>query len=198
MIEHARELVAPYTDPNAGHPEASYTLRLPNEVMLGSNLFAVQKTFDGPFQFDVYYESASNKQKLNGELLSLRLYVSHDFTASIVDSGIRDLKMAYDQRFRDVFPYPSDTPQDKRQEIEAFSKAMTSSLVAGVGYFHGTSIVDRKFSFEWDEDDSEPDTEEDTRGPRLTEPKSLLTATPSRSFFPRGFYWQVLVSWNKT
>ncbi|KAF8352343.1 glycoside hydrolase [Amanita rubescens] len=176
LIEHARELVAPYTDPNAGHPEASYTLRLPNEVMLGSNLFAVQKTFDGPFQFDVYYESASNKQKLN---------------ASIVDSGIRDLKTAYDQRFRDVFPYPSDSPQDKRQEIEAFSKAMTSSLIAGVGYFHGTSLVDRKFSFEWDEDDSEPDTdrEEDTRGPRLTEPKSLLTATPSRSFFPRGFYW---------
>jgi len=73
LIEHARELVAPYTDPNAGHPEASYTLRLPNEVMLGSNLFAVQKTFDGSFQFDVYYESASNKQELNGESVSLHL-----------------------------------------------------------------------------------------------------------------------------
>lgn len=67
LIENARKLVAPYTDPNTGHPDPSYTLQLPNEAMLGSNLFAVQKTFDGPFQFDVYFESASNKQKLNGE-----------------------------------------------------------------------------------------------------------------------------------
>lgn len=103
--------------------------------------------------------------------------------------------MAYDRRFKDVFPYPSDYSQDERQDVEAFSKAMTSSLVAGVGYFYGTSIVDRKFSYEWDEDDSEPNTnsDEDTQGPKLTEPKSLLTATPSRSFFPRGFYWWVLV-----
>lgn len=106
------------------------------------------------------------------------------------------MKTAYDRRFKDVFPYPSDHSQDKRQDIEAFSKAMTSSLVAGVGYFYGTSIVDRKFSYEWDEDESEPNTasDEDTRGPKLTEAKSLLTATPSRSFFPRGFYWWVLVS----
>ncbi|KAK2460565.1 hypothetical protein APHAL10511_007035 [Amanita phalloides] len=176
LIEHARELVAPYTDPSKGPPDPSYVLRLPNEVSVGSNLFAVQKTFDGHFQFDVYYESASNKQKLD---------------ASVVDAGINDLKETYDRRFKNIFPHPFDNPLDKRKDIEAFSKAMTSSLVAGVGYFYGTSVVDRKFSYEWDEEDSEPiaNGDEDVRGPRLTEPKSLLTATPSRSFFPRGFYW---------
>ena len=116
---------------------------------------------------------------------------SHTSLASIVDSGMQELKAAYDQSFNEVFPYPSDSPQDRRQEIQAFSKAMTSSLVASVGYFYGTSIIDRKFSYEWDEDDFGPDAEvdEDARGPKLTEPNSLLTATPSRSFFPRGFYW---------
>jgi mannosyl-oligosaccharide glucosidase len=62
--------------------------------------------------------------------------------------------------------------------------------VGGVGYFYGTSIVNRKFSYEWDEDeDASSDADEGEKGAKLTEPKALLTATPSRSFFPRGFYW---------
>ncbi|KAF8631416.1 hypothetical protein AX17_005094 [Amanita inopinata Kibby_2008] len=173
LIDHARGLVAPYTDPSVGPPDPSFTLKLPNEVLLGSNLFAVQKFFDGPFQFDVYYESASNKQRLN---------------SAAVDVGLRDLRTSYDQRFKTIFPYPSDLPKEKQKEIEAFSKAATSNLVAGVGYFYGTSLVDKKFSYEWDEEDADDQVEE-VQGSRLTEPKALLTGTPSRSFFPRGFYW---------
>jgi mannosyl-oligosaccharide glucosidase len=68
LAEHARELIAPYKDPNAGAPDPSYTLQLPNDVVPGSNLYAIQKIFDGPFQFDVYYDSASSNQKLDGIL----------------------------------------------------------------------------------------------------------------------------------
>jgi len=77
----------------------------------------------------------------------------------------------------------------------SFSKAVTSNLLGGVGYFYGTSIVNRKFSFEWDEEEDSNDEEEvSEKGAKLTEPRSLLTATPSRSFFPRGFYWCALFS----
>ena len=77
--------------------------------------------------------------------------------------------------------------------LREFSKAITSNLVGGIGYFYGNSIVDRHFAHEWDQDDEQDtDTTDDegvNKGPRMTEPHSLLTATPSRSFFPRGFYW---------
>ncbi|KAF8061451.1 glycoside hydrolase [Lyophyllum atratum] len=180
LIDRAREVVAPYQDPAAGPPDPSYVLQLPDEVYTGSNLFAVQKFFDGAFQFDVFFESKSSKQKL---------------TASTLDQGIPALVESYDQRFRSVFPYPADYAKEKERSLEAFSKAITSNLVAGVGYFYGTSIVNRKFSYEWDEDEDatfssqDEDGDEVKPGARLTDPKALLTATPSRSFFPRGFYW---------
>ncbi|KAG6827909.1 hypothetical protein H0H92_010007 [Tricholoma furcatifolium] len=187
LVIRAREVVASYQDPVEGPPDPSFVLQLPDEVYSGSNLFGVQKLFDGPFQFDVLFESGSSKQKLD---------------STILDQGIPALVDSYGQRFRSVFPYPSDYPKEKEQSLEAFSKAITSNLVAGVGYFYGTSIVNRRFSFEWDEEDdiaasnAEEDGDDVQPGARLTEPKALLTATPSRSFFPRGFYClEILKSW---
>ncbi|TFK42937.1 glycoside hydrolase [Crucibulum laeve] len=176
LIDRARDIIAPYRDPQTGPPDPSFVLQLPDDVYTNSNLYAVQKSFVGPFQFDVFYDSGSSKQKLS---------------SSALDQGIPALVDAYGQRFREVLPYPLDYPPDRQESLDAFSKAVTSNLVAGVGYFYGTSIVDRKFSYEWDEDDETVagDNEDGEKGAKLTEAKALLTATPSRSFFPRGFYW---------
>lgn len=129
-------------------------------------------------------------------MLGFDLVYLNFLLASTLEQGIPALVASYDDRFQSVFPYPSDYPAERRPALQAFSKAITSNLIGGVGYFYGTSIVNRKFSYEWDEDvDSVEDNDTDgaESGPRLTDPKALLTATPSRSFFPRGFYWYVRI-----
>ncbi|XP_006458472.1 hypothetical protein AGABI2DRAFT_217075 [Agaricus bisporus var. bisporus H97] len=175
LVERARELVGPYREAEKGLPHPSWLFQLPNDVYTGSNLFAFQKSFDGPFQFDVFYESASAKQKLSSATL---------------DQGIPALADAYRARFTDVFPYPKDFPTEDKDKLEGFSRAVTSNLFGGVGYFYGNSVINKKFSYEWDEEeDNAVEGDEGETGAKLTEPKALLTATPSRSFFPRGFYW---------
>ena len=102
--------------------------------------------------------------------------------------------MSFNKRFDEVFPIPSDYPTTNREGLREFSKAITSNLIGGIGYFYGTSLVDRSFSYEWDQEEDSGAHEEDgqrANGEHLTAPRSLLTATPSRSFFPRGFYWCV-------
>ncbi|KAK7693188.1 hypothetical protein QCA50_002754 [Cerrena zonata] len=176
IIQHAQGVIAPYRDPSVGQPDPSFVLQLSDEVYSGSSLYAIQKFFDGPFQFDVFFESASAKQKL---------------TSTTLEEGIKAFKTSYDTRFDKLFPIPPSYQTSKLDSLKEFSKAITSNLIGGIGYFYGTSIVDKGFAYEWDQDDDTDEQDEDDKkkGARLTEPKALLTATPSRSFFPRGFYW---------
>lgn len=123
---------------------------------------------------------------------------SHPSPAIILERNLLEISASFHERFQSTFPIPADV--EATEALQNFSKAITSNLLGGVGYFYGTSIVDKGFAYEWDEEDdttsaSEDDDEDDAskpeKGGKLTEPKALLTATPSRSFFPRGFYWSV-------
>ncbi|KAL1947585.1 hypothetical protein VTO73DRAFT_13309 [Trametes versicolor] len=172
IVRTAQQGVASYKDTPKGFPDPAFVLQLPDEVYSGSNLFAVQKHFDGPFQFDVLFESASAKQKLSSDVL---------------DEGLATLSAAYNDRFDSVFPVSAYETSDP-ESLRTFSKAITSNLIGGVGYFYGPSIVDRSFAYEWDQDEDSEDAGEKS-GPTLAPARELLTATPSRSFFPRGFYW---------
>jgi mannosyl-oligosaccharide glucosidase len=118
--------------------------------------------------------------------------------AATLEAGIPALVESYHTRFQNTFPIPRSYNSPKTKALESFSKDITANLLGGIGYFYGTSIVDKGFAHEWDQDDaydfatskSIDDNDEDgEKGARLTAPMALLTATPSRSFFPRGFYW---------
>ncbi|VDC05344.1 unnamed protein product [Peniophora sp. CBMAI 1063] len=171
MLVHAKAKLEPYQE-NKGQapPDPSFVLQFPNEVDDGATLYGIQKSFDGPFQFDVFYESSSS---------------NHHLTSAMFDEVMPDLTTKLTKRFSETFPVPSGPEHDS---LQAFSQALTSNIVGGIGYFYGRSIVDRGFAYEWDqEDDEDEDTAQSGAG--FTAPRALLTATPSRSFFPRGFYW---------
>jgi len=109
------------------------------------------------------------------------------FIGALISQGVSSFVDAFTQRFQETFPIPPESPPSHL----AFSKAITSNLFGGIGYFYGSSIVDRGFKHEWDQtDDDDEETIADQKAqPKLQPPRGLLTATPSRPFFPRGFYW---------
>jgi mannosyl-oligosaccharide glucosidase len=177
IITRASGILKEYQDPSSFVPDPAFVLQLSDETYSGSNMYAVQKSFDGAFQFDILYENADSKQKL---------------TSSVLDQGIQSLKQSYDQRFKTVFPVPQDYPTDDISALEAFSKAITSNLVAGVGYFYGNSIVDPSFSYEWD-DETQAD-ELEGNGARLTDPIYDIQRRlypPNHSF---SFSWTLMRS----
>lgn len=72
IIKQAQETLNSYRDPTMGAPEPSFVLRLTDDIYTGSNLYAIQKSFEGEFSFDVFFESAASKdQKLSGKLRSV-------------------------------------------------------------------------------------------------------------------------------
>ena len=64
IYQTAQESITPYKDDETGPPHPAFALRLNNEIYTASNFYAIQKFFDGDFQFDIFYESEG--QKLDG------------------------------------------------------------------------------------------------------------------------------------
>ena len=159
-------------------PDPCLALSLPNEINYGSNLYALQRMYESPFELDIYFDG-DGAPRIDSPALSAGLLAASD---------------AFDQRFKSTFP---KIMSDYSAEEQAMAKEMLSSIIGGIGYFYGSSIVDRNFAHDYDDDgllftghsEDEGGGEDRKRQPQLTEDRELLTATPSRSFFPRGFYW---------
>lgn len=67
IMRNAQTALAPYKDPSVGAPDPSFVLLLPDETASESNLLGFQKSFEGPFQFDIIFESTSANHRLSGE-----------------------------------------------------------------------------------------------------------------------------------
>lgn len=83
------------------------------------------------------------------------------------DRVIGEKRTAFDSRFGKVFGMEGYGHRDVM-----FARAALSNLLGGIGYFYGSTVV-----------------KDDKGGEKFMKARGLLTATPSRAIFPRGFLW---------
>ncbi|TDZ12787.1 putative mannosyl-oligosaccharide glucosidase [Colletotrichum spinosum] len=139
------------------------------------NTHVIQKVFEGEFEFDVIFSSASAGPEL---------------TSADVTREIKSASESFGERFSSVFSLKAPFTAEKYKE---FGKSMFSNLLGGIGYFYGEQLIDRSYAPEYDEE-SEGFWEETAaararKQQELEGPYELFTAVPSRPFFPRGFLW---------
>ncbi|KAL9936545.1 hypothetical protein V8E36_004613 [Tilletia maclaganii] len=165
----------------ADMPSPAFTLLLPNDLMPNANFVAAQKVFAGNFSFDVFFEA---DQTPAGARLDAQSF----------DVALEAAKRAFEARFEHQFGLQSR--KGYLGSMVAFAREVTSSLLGGIGYWHGPGVVDRSFRHAYDaeedaeaEGDLEGDASQSVADPQFTEPRELFSASPSRSLFPRGFYW---------
>lgn len=144
------------------------------------NFHLIQRTFEGPFEFDILFNQRTKK--------------APRISSSNFNAGLEHALDVFEAKFESAFAFQppfSDNPK----KYGNFSRELFSNLIGGVGYFYGTSMVDRTYSEAYEEDEEgfwEAAAESLKKGIDLaTEegPFELLTTVPSRPFFPRGFYW---------
>lgn len=155
-------------------PPAWQIFALPNKPSAG-NTQIVQKIFEGAFEFDILFSSASAGKELT----------SDDLTREI-----KETTESFGERFTSVFAPQAPFNAD---EYSKFGRSMFSNLIGGIGYFYGQHLVDRSYAPEYEEDDEgfwEAVAEAKNRKQQKLEgPYELFSSIPSRPFFPRGFLW---------
>ena len=173
MKEEIDGLLEKYGQDSELPPWAMFTV--PNDIKEG-NLHVIQKVFEGAFEFDVIYSSAS---------------AGPPTTSADLESKFRTSKKSFSERFiqRLAPKAPYDTPK-----YLPFAKSMFSNLIGGIGYFYGDEIVDRSYAPEYEEENEgfwQETAEARSRqgNVKLEGPAELFTSIPSRPFFPRGFLW---------
>ncbi|KAL8867841.1 MAG: hypothetical protein Q9174_005396 [Haloplaca sp. 1 TL-2023] len=144
------------------------------------NLHFIQKIFHGSCQFDVQFSSGTKPAESKPAALAQR---------------INDVQSAFGSRFASTF---SPQPPFQDQRSVDFSQYLVSNLMGGVGFFHGNAKIETSASPPYGETIKAGDpTNVQDKGPY-----QLLSAVPSRPFFPRGFLWdegyhlQVMMHWD--
>jgi len=139
------------------------------------NMHVVQKVFEGPFEFDIVFSSASAPAQITSDDLSAQ---------------ITSVTSTFAARFARIFPLE---PPFLGERYAEFARSLFSNLLGGIGYFYGDSRVDRSYDAAYEEDNEgfwEDAAEARARNLASFEgPSQLFTSIPSRSFFPRGFLW---------
>lgn len=130
----------------------------------------VQRILQPPFRMEAVFVHTKDVKEAEARKME------KDMTGAALDRLLERSRDNFDQRFEHVFRLKEKGLSDG--EIE-FAKAALSNVLGGIGFFHGSSVAQKKGA-------SESGRAENLE---FLKPISLLTATPSRAQFPRGFLW---------
>lgn len=179
---------------------SKYTMvpRLPNTIEKGANVVMFQQIFKLPFSLDIDMVALDTHEDpgylpqlppapppVKGEEDELEEEgQEEDAVAEKLSIASDSFHFKFSQTFFAHHP-ATEALSALEQERRQFAEAALSNLLGGIGYYYGSSLIA-----------SRPGG---ATAPQETKPYGLLTASPSRSFFPRGFLWdegfhQLLVS----
>ena len=152
--------------------ESTLVAILPNSIQPHSTLLVFQHIVTLPYSLTFSLEPSS----------------SPTFSHSSIQHVVADLPSraaSFSSRFAAAFPLqaPYSSPSHS-----TFAQAALSNLVGGIGFFHGSSLIETS-AIATVTDEQGREKKRRRTAIKLTPALSLLSAVPSRSFFPRGFLW---------
>ena len=166
------EYIEEYTQEKMPPPWQTYTIQ--NRPGVG-NLHMVQKVFEGPFEFDVFFTPSTVEKSPTSEDLTKQI-------KNVVDGFDKN----YDKLMAPLAPF-------KGKDYLRFGKSLFSNLIGGIGYFYGDQVIDRSYAPEYEEENEgfwqETEEARARNQQKLEGPYELFSSIPSRPFFPRGFLW---------
>lgn len=117
-------------------------------------------------------------------------WIANSYVAEALTKQITENEADFGYNFNNKFKLQPPFDQPKYQK---FARSLLGNMLGGIGHFAGETLVDRSYDEAYDEEDEnfwDAASEALKKNTGTFEgPYELFTTTPSRSFFPRGFYW---------
>lgn len=146
-------------------------LTLPNSVDTEAPTLLIQRVLELPFEFDVLFSQNSTHPNDNEK--------SRHNVAELRGNALNTLldirRKEFDRRFASVFNLEGSTGLS--QGYAEIGRRALANVLGGIGYFYGSILAQKQKSSAGDP------------GVGVLPPVALLSATPSRAVFPRGFLW---------
>jgi mannosyl-oligosaccharide glucosidase len=145
---------------------------LENVIRPNSNLFVIQKYFKLPFQMEITFVRTERDRFQDNN--AFEQYIS-SITGPHFTQLQKERSKQFETKFDSIFRL-SAKGFSKSQIL--FAQQTLSNLLGGIGYFYGRNRI-------W----KQPVKEGEQPWYFSPNERGLLTATPSRGYFPRGFLW---------
>jgi mannosyl-oligosaccharide glucosidase len=136
---------------------------LVNEIEEGAPIMLVQRIVELPLEMEIVF--VMRKSRSNAQVSA----IVDELSGEKLDKILAERRAGFDAKFEKAFGLGQRGYSAKDAD---FARTALANTLGGIGYFYGSTVV-----------------AEEGGTTSLLEPVGLLTSTPSRANFPRGFLW---------